>query len=134
MFEKNEEFKQLADAYAVAVKSMNDWIETSGADYDAAWDVANQRLDEVLVDPTVEVSEVEEESLKKFTIFYYNRFVNEDQIYRIKAKSALWAIRLFYMRHNRKAYHACVTSIYESDTHRYDTEADVRAYVERHRS
>lgn len=63
MFEKNEEFKQLADAYAVAVNSMNDWIEASGADYDEAWDVANQRVDEVLVDPTVELSEVEEESL-----------------------------------------------------------------------
>lgn len=131
MFEGNVEFNKLADAYALAVSQMNDWIEASGADYDVAWDVANQCVDELLANSNVEVKE---EPLKKYTILYFNRFVGEDQIYRIKAKSALWAIRLFYMRHDRKAYHACVTSIYETDNHRYATEADVRAYVERHRS
>jgi len=54
-----------------------------------------------------------EEKLNNYLIVYYNRFANETQTYKVAAKNAFRAGRLFYQKKNRKAYHDCIETIEE---------------------
>jgi hypothetical protein len=51
--------------------------------------------------------------MKKYTIIFYNRFANQLQQYSIQAQNEFRAGRLFYKKHNRKAYFACIEMIVE---------------------
>jgi hypothetical protein len=55
----------------------------------------------------------EEEKLNNYLIVYYNRFTNETQTYKVAAKNAFRAGRLFYQKKNRKAYYDCIEAIEE---------------------
>ncbi|TPF18030.1 hypothetical protein [Priestia megaterium] len=57
--------------------------------------------------------EQKEEKLNNYLIVYYNRFANETQTYKVTAKNAFRAGRLFYKEKNRKAYHDCIEMIEE---------------------
>ncbi|NRD80303.1 hypothetical protein HPT25_23560 [Bacillus sp. BRMEA1] len=51
--------------------------------------------------------------LKRYTVLYYNRFANENQLWKIEAKNEFRAGREFYRKHSRKKYHDCIEQIYE---------------------
>ncbi|MFK7678699.1 hypothetical protein ACI3ER_11715 [Bacillus sp. Wb] len=57
--------------------------------------------------------EKEKEKLNNYLIVYYNRFANETQTYKVAAKNAFRAGRLFYKVKNRKAYYDCIETIEE---------------------
>lgn len=52
--------------------------------------------------------------MKGYIVMYYNRFVNENQVFNVDAENKFRAGREFYRKHNRKAYRSCIEHIYEN--------------------
>lgn len=69
--------------------------------------------------------------MKKYDVLFFNRFANETQIFRVMAKNEFRAGRLFYLKHNRKAYHACIELITEAKDEHYWTEEEIRKSISR---
>ncbi len=72
--------------------------------------------------------------MKKYKIMFYNRFANQTQTFFIQAESALKAVRLFYLKHSRKAYHPCIELIMEYAEPKFWTEEEILAQVEHRQS
>lgn len=64
--------------------------------------------------------------MKEYQIMFYNRFVNETQLFFVQAESELKAVRLFYLRHNRKAYHPCIEYIREYRKPHFWSEEEIK--------
>lgn len=56
----------------------------------------------------------EKEKLTVYTVLFYNRFANQNQLWRVRAKNEFRAGREFYRKHKRKSYHECIECIYET--------------------
>lgn len=71
-----------------------------------------------------------EEHLKKYIIYYTNRFANQTQTFKVLAKNEFRAGRLFYLKYDRKAYKACIEGITLADEH-YWTEEEIRELIKK---
>ena len=69
--------------------------------------------------------------MKKYEIMFYNRFADQTQTFYVQAESGLKAVRLFYLRHDRKAYHACIDYINEYSEPHFMTEKEIFDYLNR---
>lgn len=66
--------------------------------------------------------------MKKYVVVFYNRFAQKTQTFKVLAKNEYRAGRLFYLKHNRKAYHGCIENITEVRDH-FWTEEEIKAFV-----
>lgn len=66
--------------------------------------------------------------MKKYMVVYYNPFAQQSQTFKVLAKNEFRAGRLFYLKHNRKAYHDCIENIVEVNEH-YWTEEEIRTSI-----
>lgn len=67
------------------------------------------------------------DNIKPFIVMYYNRMVNETQIFRVMAKNEFRAGRLFYLKHGRKMK-GTIESIQEISKN-FWTEKQIREYL-----
>lgn len=63
--------------------------------------------------------------MKKYIIYYYNRFANENQTFKVMAENKYRAGRIFYLKYNRKAYHDCIENIIEVEHEHYWTKEEI---------
>lgn len=69
--------------------------------------------------------------MKKYDVLFYNRFANQNQIFKVVAKNEFRAGRLFYLKHRRKAYHDCIELITEVKEEYYWTEEEIQKSLKR---
>lgn len=68
--------------------------------------------------------------LKRYIVYFYNRFSQEYQTFNVIAKNKYRAGRLFYLKHNRKFFcKGCIESITEAESERYWTEEEIRESI-----
>jgi hypothetical protein len=63
--------------------------------------------------------------LKRYIVYFYNRFAQQSQRFKVIAKNEYRAGRLFYLKHDRKSYKSCIEYIIEADTEKFWTEEEI---------
>jgi hypothetical protein len=69
--------------------------------------------------------------LKKYIVYFFNRFANQTQTFKVLARNEYRAGRMFYVKHNRKAYHDCIETITEANDH-FWTEEEIREHIKKY--
>jgi hypothetical protein len=69
--------------------------------------------------------------LTKYIVYYFNRFANQTQTFKVLAKNEFRAGRLFYLKHNRKAYKGCIETITGANDH-FWTEDEIRTHIKKY--